>query len=67
MVTVTYDPTVNRYQLKWDGKTGHLNTTIDERIMLISKDCPIYVDGQKNARFTHKGIDYNNTLYKRIS
>lgn len=66
VVTVTYDPTVNRYQLKLDGKVGHLDTTNDERIMSVHKDCPIFVDGHTRARFTHKGIDYNSILYKRI-
>lgn len=67
LVTVTYDSTVNRYQLKLGGKVGHLDTTNDERIMSVDKDCPIFVDGHKSARFTHKGIDYNSKLYKRVS
>jgi len=67
VVTVNYDSTVNRYKLKLNGKVGHLDTTNDERIMSVDKDCPIYVDGNTSARFTHKGIDYNNKLYKRVS
>ena len=66
IVQISYDTSVNRYHVKVGKDVGYIDITNDFRILNIDKGCPLYVEGKNRLRVSHKGIDYDGKLYKRI-
>ncbi|XP_066934240.1 uncharacterized protein [Clytia hemisphaerica] len=65
-VHISYDTSVHRYKVKVGKEVGFVDITNDFRILNIDKGCPLFVEGKNKLRISHKGIDYDGKLYKRI-